>query len=219
MKDCWVVWLNRGLMVLTALLMLSAIITLITVIVSYNGGKMDLGSAADWFSGLCNAVMAGAAVYAAYNAKDWLNSKKSDNAFNIAVKLTDTIKEIYFLITNAIFEVKPKNLCDMQNDEIKIYKEKYQQLQLTLTEKLRELYLLEAKLNFFGARLKNDDIFNLIKMSFSKYISYINLIISLIDKDDIKEASLFDEKLNDILNTIHSNRKDFYAEIDKLFEL
>ncbi|WP_370553608.1 hypothetical protein [Edwardsiella tarda] len=95
MKDCWVVWLNRGLMVLTALLMLSAIITLITVIVSYNGGKMDLGNAADWVSAIANLGVVFFAGYAALNAKNWLGDKKNVSSYNHASNIIADLIALY----------------------------------------------------------------------------------------------------------------------------
>jgi len=46
---------------------------------------MELGSTSDIVSAFCNIVMTGAAVYAAFKAMDWFNSKKSGLAFDQAI--------------------------------------------------------------------------------------------------------------------------------------
>lgn len=50
---------------------------------------MNLGSLTDWISAGCNVVMAGAASYAAANAKDWLSTKINDKKFKFADDLID----------------------------------------------------------------------------------------------------------------------------------
>lgn len=50
---------------------------------------MEWGSVSDWFSAACNAVMAGVAVYAAFNAKDWLSPKLNERKFKFADELID----------------------------------------------------------------------------------------------------------------------------------
>lgn len=48
-----------------------------------DGGRM----LTDWISAFSNALMAGAAVYAAMNAKDWIQQRKDEDAYSIAKDL------------------------------------------------------------------------------------------------------------------------------------
>ncbi|KHT18289.1 hypothetical protein [Pectobacterium brasiliense] len=48
-------------------------------------------SIADWVSSTANVVMAGAALYAAWNAKDWFSRRMSENSFN---KADDIIQQV-----------------------------------------------------------------------------------------------------------------------------
>ena len=53
---------------------------------------MDWGNGSDLFSAACNAVMAGVAVYAAVNAKDWLSPKLNERKFKFADELIDQLE-------------------------------------------------------------------------------------------------------------------------------
>lgn len=50
---------------------------------------MDWGNGSDLISAACNAVMAGVAVYAVANAKDWLSPKLNERKFKFADELID----------------------------------------------------------------------------------------------------------------------------------
>ncbi|WP_369115593.1 hypothetical protein AB4X16_05590 [Edwardsiella tarda] len=100
--------LSKIILVLIIIFLLIGIIDYAAIAIEYfKGERMELGSLADWFSGLCNAVMAGAAVYAAYNARDWLSSKTLEIKYNAAndtlkyIELTnESLKNIYVLIAD-----------------------------------------------------------------------------------------------------------------------
>lgn len=48
---------------------------------------MGVGTWPDWIIAVANIVMAGAAFYAALNAKDWLKSNLRNEGFDSALKL------------------------------------------------------------------------------------------------------------------------------------
>ncbi|OXL33359.1 hypothetical protein CA284_22380 [Enterobacter mori] len=50
---------------------------------------MDWGNGSDLISAACNAVMAGVAIYAAANAKDWLSPKLNERKFKFADEVID----------------------------------------------------------------------------------------------------------------------------------
>ncbi|WP_347115969.1 hypothetical protein AAHB66_09225 [Leclercia sp. S52] len=68
-----------------------------------DGGKM----LTDWISAFSNALMAGAAVYAAMNAKDWLRERKDEDAYILA---KDIIFNDLHEFSNVVFEIYRHNM-------------------------------------------------------------------------------------------------------------
>ncbi|EPD1010312.1 hypothetical protein ACR572_001473 [Escherichia coli] len=65
---------NNALICTVLVLLWAAILALVKVL--FSGNKdFEWGSVSDWASTFCNAIMAGAALYAAINAKNWLSEK------------------------------------------------------------------------------------------------------------------------------------------------
>ncbi|WP_313128792.1 hypothetical protein [Pseudescherichia vulneris] len=62
---------------------------------------LDPGSVTDWFSAIADLLMAGAAIYAAWNAKDWFKTKIKENALN---------KVTLFLNNCDVFSMDMRNL-------------------------------------------------------------------------------------------------------------
>ncbi|WP_052234649.1 hypothetical protein [Pectobacterium brasiliense] len=67
---------------------------------SFRLNKFEWGSVSDWVSSTANVVMAGAALYAAWNAKDWLSSSLRNKGFDLAVKLRNEIPNMLKGIVN-----------------------------------------------------------------------------------------------------------------------
>ncbi|CZW16904.1 hypothetical protein ABK836_16395 [Enterobacter hormaechei] len=82
---------------------------------------MDWGNGSDLISAACNAVMAGVAVYAAANAKDWLSPKLNERKFKFADELIDQFcrlqQESFYLHSDVkqLINTEP----DEQHDEAK----------------------------------------------------------------------------------------------------
>ncbi|MFJ5420275.1 hypothetical protein ACIPSQ_06435 [Pectobacterium parvum] len=51
---------------------------------SFRLNQFEWGSVSDWVSSTANAFMAAAALYAAWNAKDWIRLKNDESAYNYA---------------------------------------------------------------------------------------------------------------------------------------
>lgn len=95
---------------------LCIVCTLVMLKVLFNdGGKMIT----DWISAFSNALMAGAAVYAASKAKDWLSPKLNERKFKFADELIDYFcklqEEAFYLHSDAkqIINTDP----DIQGDD------------------------------------------------------------------------------------------------------
>ncbi|EEV6014773.1 TPA: hypothetical protein K8979_004311 [Escherichia coli] len=65
---------NTALIFTVLILLWVAILVLVKFLFSGSKG-FEWGSVSDWVSTFCNAIMAGAALYAAVNAKNWLSEK------------------------------------------------------------------------------------------------------------------------------------------------
>lgn len=74
---------NFSLLAIIIVLFIVAILVLIKVLF-LNVKGFEWGSVTDCVSAVCNMAMAGAAVYAAYNAKDWISPKIQHEGFKQA---------------------------------------------------------------------------------------------------------------------------------------
>ncbi|WP_226569303.1 hypothetical protein [Mangrovibacter yixingensis] len=89
---------NYILVSLVVVLLLVAIVAFANVLlIQYTGHAMEFGSVSDWVSAGSNVVMACAAAYAAYQAKNWFRSKSQQFAFDKSAdffsKLDDVVYE------------------------------------------------------------------------------------------------------------------------------
>ncbi|MGG7524160.1 hypothetical protein ACQ3G4_22690 [bacterium BS0013] len=84
--------LNLMLLGINIVLFIVAILVLIKVLFSGFKG-FEWGSVSDWFSAIANIIIAGAAVYAALQARKWFKQKKYELAHSLARDLTFTLYE------------------------------------------------------------------------------------------------------------------------------
>lgn len=118
------------------------------------GGKM----LTDWISAFSNALMAGAAVYAASKAKDWLSPKLNERKFKFADELVDHFcklqEEAFYLHSDAKQTINTDP--DLQGDDKafsihwnKVYKRSFEYrknaINLRTTLERMELWGLEPK--------------------------------------------------------------------------
>ncbi|EFH9671944.1 hypothetical protein GTP88_26315, partial [Escherichia coli] len=76
---------NIALIIIVSALLIISCLVLIKFLFSGNEG-FEWGSVSDWFSSIANIIMAGAALYAAWNAKNWFQTKIKENALNQVTK-------------------------------------------------------------------------------------------------------------------------------------
>ncbi|HFR2015540.1 TPA: hypothetical protein ACHXN0_004253, partial [Shigella sonnei] len=77
--------LNIVLLSTVAVLLVVVILVLIKSLFVGSEG-FEWGSVSDWVSSIANLIMAGAALYAAWNAKNWFQTKIKENALNQVTK-------------------------------------------------------------------------------------------------------------------------------------
>ncbi|MEI7342238.1 hypothetical protein WCT87_12220 [Pectobacterium brasiliense] len=158
-------WINRTLISTVIVLLIVTVAVLVAVLGFYTtGGKMEVGSWADWVSATANIVMAGAAFYAALNAKDWINEKKADKAFELAEilvseKIPATINQLTQIdscvqVINSYVSFKENSNLLIENIDMVL--NNYKKHVNKLFEHIESIYTLENKLAHHGWKLKKE---------------------------------------------------------------
>ena len=140
------------------------IITCLVLIKFLFSGKEDFewGSVSDWVSSIANLIMAGAALYAAWNAKNWFQTKIKENALNqvtkfwtncdlFSLEMLKTYENVHYL-NNTEPEAEPKNYAHL----IKTEREAIDQLNFKLALLKNEL----QSLTFWKVSPKDKTIFD-----------------------------------------------------------
>ncbi|MEN1982410.1 hypothetical protein SLK74_14590 [Enterobacter asburiae] len=140
------------------------IITCLVLIKFLFSGKEDFewGSVSDWLSSIANLIMAGAALYAAWNAKNWFQTKIKENALNqvtkfwtncdlFSLEMLKTYENVHYL-NNTEPEAEPKNYAHL----IKTEREAIDQLNFKLALLKNEL----QSLTFWKVSPKDKTIFD-----------------------------------------------------------
>lgn len=171
------------------------IITCLVLIKFLFSGKegFEWGSVSDWVSSIANLIMAGAALYAAWNAKNWFQTKIKENALNQVTKFwtncdlfsLDMMKtyENVRNLNNTNPDYEPKDFAYLVRTE----KEVIDQLQIKLTALRNEL----QSLTFWKVSPKEATIF-------INYFSSNQMALST-----LRDAISFD--INDISERFHYN--------------
>lgn len=111
---------NLVLLGITIVLFIVAILVLIKVLF-LNAKGFEWGSVTDWVSALCNIAMAGAAVYAALQAKKWFKNKKYELGHSSARDLFLTLFKMNPVLDNLSTHVEMFNASsDAETDIEKI---------------------------------------------------------------------------------------------------
>lgn len=88
-------WANKIITGLVIVLLTLVVLLLISTLYYSTDKKMELGSLTDWISAGANIFMAGAAVYAAINAKQWFSQRSHTKGFDKAENILSTIDCYY----------------------------------------------------------------------------------------------------------------------------
>lgn len=155
-------WVNR---IITGVV----IVLLLFSTLYYNsdtGKQMELGSLTDWISAGANTFMAGAAVYAAFNAKDWLSPKLNDRKVTFADEIIDGFcrlqQEASYLNSDVknIINTDP----DIQGDKTNFAKrwEKLRDRKSIYRKNIISLRSDMARMELWGLKPKNKNEFDAI---------------------------------------------------------
>lgn len=151
---------NIALITIVSALLIISCLVLVKFLFSGSEGFV-WGSVSDWVSSIANLIMAGAALYAAWNAKNWFQTKIKENALNHVTKFW-TNCDIFSLemlktyenvrdLNNTEPECEPQNFSHLVTTEKKVI----DQLQIKLTALEKEL----QSLTFWQVSPKDDTIF------------------------------------------------------------
>jgi len=161
---------------------------------------MEWGSVSDWFSTACNAVMAGVAVYAARNAKDWLSPKLNERKFKFADELIDNFcklqQEAFYLQLEVMQLIH--TLPDDQND-IPFQKECDTLFTRQLTYRRSILFLQTGmgRMSLWGLKARNNDEFiNLIKTHFDLSYAIEASLVTWFDDGKFRIKDIYDHSMN-----------------------
>lgn len=183
---------NIALITIVSALLIISCLVLIKFLFSGKEG-FEWGSVSDWFSSIANLIMAGAALYAAWNAKNWFQTKIKENALNqvtkfwtncdlFSLEMLKTYQNVSNL-NNTDPDLEPKNYAHL----VKTEREVIEQLNIKLASLKNEL----QSLTFWKVSPKDEVIFN--NYFFSNQIALGTL----------REAIGFD--INDIHERYHYN--------------
>lgn len=184
---------NRILVWSVIILIFITIIILVKVLFTDSKG-FEWGSVSDWVSAACNMAMAGAALYAAYNAKDWLKIKKKESSLpllaqfhgNHIIPLSDKVREMLLGIEMAANEVRFFHSDD-------------------------DLYEWRASLlKDFGINHKKD-IQEYIRNSWSVYCSfYMNDVAQLYKSESLLKMYGWEFENKKLYDSLRKNKVDFF---------
>jgi len=124
---------------------------------------MEFGNTSDVIDSLCNIAMASAAVYAAWNAKDWLSPKINEKKFRFADELIGLFCKIqedaFYLHSEAkkTINIDP----DVQGDADKFRQlwNKIQEKNYTYRKNTINLRTAMERMDLWGLKAKNKDEF------------------------------------------------------------
>lgn len=185
---------------------------------------MELGSISDWFSAVCNGVMAIVAVYAASNAKDWLSPKLNERKFKFADELIEQFcrlqQEAFYLFSDT------KNLINTNPDE-QGDAEKFRKRWNTISE--REISYRKNTINLRTA-LERMELWGLKAIDNNEFIQIIDSHLALsykigealaIGPDEscfrLQNSFEYNKQISEKYKTVRSSHNNIMKHYSKLF--
>ncbi|EIX1498678.1 hypothetical protein ACW2AV_000158 [Cronobacter sakazakii] len=185
---------------------------------------MEWGSVSDWFSVACNAVMAGVAVYAAKNAKDWLSPKLNERKFRFADELIDQFcklqQEGFYL------HAEVKQLINTDPDEqgdADIFRKRWNAMYQKEIEYRRNIINLRTtmeRMDLWGLQPKNEADFKEIIDSHLSLAYKIEDSLSIgADETRFRQQNSFeyDRQISDYYKSVRASHNKIMKHYSKLF--
>jgi len=109
--------------------------------------KDSLGSLSDWISAMCNIVIASAAIYAAFQAKNWFRSKSQQFAFDKSAEFFSRLDDVVYEYDTLFQEFRYFN--QFADDPIEAFQQSVVKIKI-LENELNEIQKIKNKLNRFN---------------------------------------------------------------------
>ncbi|WP_312633505.1 hypothetical protein [Pseudescherichia sp.] len=183
---------------------------------------LDLGSITDWFSSIADLLMAGAAIYAAWNAKDWFKTKIKENALN---------KVTLFLNNCDVFSMEMRNLylrvSDLNNTDPDYQPKDFEELvikqRIIIDEMQIKLITLKAELKsliFWNVEPRDEKIFKEYFRSNSRALLTLSGAIGFGVEDysdRLKHNLNYGKELIETSNSLRTKHDNLKKKINELF--
>lgn len=185
-----------------------------------DGGKM----LTDWISALSNALMAGAAVYAASKAKDWLSPKLNERKFKFADELVDHFcklqEEAFYLHSDAKQTINTDP--DLQGDD-KVFGIDWNAISTRESEYRRHIINLRTtleRMELWGLVPKNKEEFKAIIDSHLT-LSYTIADALTIGADEkrfrMQNSFEYDRQISEKYKSVRASHNKIIKHYSKLF--
>jgi hypothetical protein len=215
---------NFTLLGIIVVLFIVAVLVLIKVLFLDVKG-FEWGSVTDWVSAACNMAMAGAAVYAAYNAKDWISPKIQHEGFKQASMCMAEMVQLRILQQHLVSSyrlriIQVRNPTPMElQDAFKRHHELWQEF--------------SKKVIDFGTRCESLQVWKISVLQTDKFLLLIKTLnrVNRLHSDMLRqynnESNLYNvllswkEKKDDVENShklLAQSIKDLTVDFDTLFK-
>ncbi|MEQ9995625.1 hypothetical protein [Pectobacterium versatile] len=160
-------------------------------------------SIADWVSSTANVCMAGAALYAAFHAKDWFSRRISENSFNIANDIIQRIEDLKIKTQPDLWKARQSvhGFRNKSSDSI------YNSLDFYIShsndlENIRSINRKIARIKTLGIIIINENLLNDALSSLVKFYSAL-LVIYRYQDEIVREtqhiqSDIYEETVNNI---------------------
>lgn len=134
--------------------------------------KKDIGNLSDWISAACDVVMACAAAYAAYQAKNWFRSKSQQFAFDKSADFFSKLDDVVYEYDMIFQEFRVVN--QFVDDPIESFEETMIRIN-SLEFELVEIIKMKNKLNRFNVsfNIPIDEALKSIKQFSRKFSEHL----------------------------------------------
>ncbi|HDC4683662.1 hypothetical protein QTN38_006925 [Enterobacter cloacae subsp. cloacae] len=215
---------NFALLGIIIVLFIVAVLVLIKVLFLDAQG-FEWGSVTDWVSAACNMAMAGAAVYAAYNAKDWISPKIQHEGFKQASMCMAEMIQLRILQQHLLASyrliIKPENNAT-PNDLLDNFK-RHNELWQDFSKKVIDYGTRCEGLKIWKIYVLQTDKFHTLISHLSKTNKIHSKIISSFNMDDgiyivLQKWQQHKSDIEEVHKSLADSIKSLTVDFDTLFK-
>ncbi|BEO55997.1 hypothetical protein SMQE22_11430 [Serratia marcescens] len=199
---------NRIIIGLVIVLLSIVVLLLISTLYYSTDKKMELGSLTDWISAGANICMAGAAVYAALNAKDWIKDKHNSAGYDHVAKLMADYDTVVLEVNRFYFDMRDLQKSDSKSPAVVQDIENRVYTVLPLEDRLKACIRFNIK--------SNEEL----EKHFRDIIGFYEICVevhSALKSEDIELITEEYRKLDQQHDKVESFKNSLETDITKLF--